>query len=277
MTDDARGNRHSRTTNTRWSLFEPLGHEDGYDDGRGDAGHARDGSTEAADAPLDPLLVAVAGELRRPVKLHPELDDRIMALVASEPRPRREVGTVGAGGNAAVAGETAPAATAALVRAWNWLRRPRLVSLTPLGGLGAVAGLAALLLVAVRMAGTDGQEAAVAAPMVAVAGPDAAPDAAPAVGTADSIQVVQFVLVAPGAQTVVLVGDFNDWQAGATPLRAVASGRVWTVEVPLTTGRHRYAFVVDDESWVPDPSAPRAPGDDFGTPSSVVTVAERRS
>jgi hypothetical protein len=52
---------------------------------------------------------------------------------------------------------------------------------------------------------------------------------------------------------------------------------MWTVEVPLAPGRHRYAFVVDDETWLPDPTAPRAPGADFGAPSSVVTVAERRS
>ncbi|MHB1225658.1 MAG: early set domain-containing protein, partial [Gemmatimonadaceae bacterium] len=68
-----------------------------------------------------------------------------------------------------------------------------------------------------------------------------------------------------------------DWPAGATPLRAASAGRVWSVEVPLAAGRHRYAFVVDDDHWVPDPTAPRASGDDFGTPSSVVTVAERRS
>ena len=52
---------------------------------------------------------------------------------------------------------------------------------------------------------------------------------------------------------------------------------MWTVELPLAPGRHRYAFVLDDGRWVADPSAPRAPGADFGSPSSVVTVAERRS
>ena len=89
------------------------------------------------------------------------------------------------------------------------------------------------------------------------------------------VHVVQFVLVAPDARTVALVGDFNDWQVGATPLRPTASGRMWTVELPLAPGRHRYAFVLDDGRWVADPSAPRAPGADFGSPSSVVTVAER--
>lgn len=42
-------------------------------------------------------------------------------------------------------------------------------------------------------------------------------------------------------------------------------------------GGHRYSSVVDGENWAPDPTAPRALGAHFGTPSSIVTVAERRS
>jgi 1,4-alpha-glucan branching enzyme len=52
----------------------------------------------------------------------------------------------------------------------------------------------------------------------------------------------------------------------------VPAAGVWTIEMPLAPGRHRYAFVVDGGQWLPDPAAPRAAGDDFGTPSSVVTV-----
>lgn len=264
MTDDAHGYQNSRTTRTRWSVFEPLGHEGGHGDvPDGDGGKSDADELVMADAPLDPLLVAVAGELRRPVKLSPELDARVMALVAAEPRPHREVAVA-----ARLSGAGAAVPTSAVVRAWSWLRRPRLVRITPLGGLAAVAGLAALLLTSVR-SGTDAAGETMSAPV-----PTSSPAAAALV---DSVQVVQFVLVAPDAQTVTLVGDFNDWQADATPMRAASSGRVWSVQVPLSTGRHRYAFVVDDNRWVPDPSAPRASGDDFGTPSSVVTVAERRS
>jgi 1,4-alpha-glucan branching enzyme len=57
------------------------------------------------------------------------------------------------------------------------------------------------------------------------------------------------------------------------PLRPTADGAVWSVTVPLTPGRHEYAFVVDGTDWVPDPAAPPAPGADFGEPNSVVTVA----
>src|SRR5688500_1374340 len=79
---------------------------------------------------------------------------------------------------------------------------------------------------------------------------------------------VEFVVLAPGATTVNLVGDFNEWSTTATPLRAAERDGVWSVKVPLPPGRHVYAFVVDGERWMPDPSSPRATSDDFGTPNS---------
>jgi Carbohydrate-binding module 48 (Isoamylase N-terminal domain) len=91
-----------------------------------------------------------------------------------------------------------------------------------------------------------------------------------------SPQSVRFALVAPGASRVSLVGDFNQWDAQATPMRQVGDGRLWLVEVPLAPGRHVYAFVVDGDV-TPDPSAPRAGEEDFGTPSSVVLVGARGS
>ena len=86
---------------------------------------------------------------------------------------------------------------------------------------------------------------------------------------------IEFVVLAPGATSVHLVGDFNEWDTAATPLRATERAGVWSVKVPLPAGRHEYAFVVDGQRWMPDPAAPRAPGDDFGTPNSVVTVTGR--
>ncbi|HYF38361.1 MAG TPA: isoamylase early set domain-containing protein, partial [Gemmatimonadales bacterium] len=88
------------------------------------------------------------------------------------------------------------------------------------------------------------------------------------------LQSVEFVLRASADSTVALVGDFNDWDPRATQLRP-ASDSVWSVVVPLRPGRYRYTFVVDGSEWRRDPSAPRALEDDFGTPTSVITVAQR--
>lgn len=81
-----------------------------------------------------------------------------------------------------------------------------------------------------------------------------------------------FSIAAPGASDVSLVGDFNQWHPGATPLRPAGDGRTWVVQLALPPGRHVYAFVVDGKI-VPDPDATRAADDDFGVPSSVAIIA----
>jgi len=84
--------------------------------------------------------------------------------------------------------------------------------------------------------------------------------------------VVQFTLPIPAAHQVVVVGDFNHWDTRATPLRRTPNG-TWRTTVRLNPGAHVYSFVVDGNRWVPDPAAPLAPGSDFGSPNSLVTVA----
>ena len=85
-------------------------------------------------------------------------------------------------------------------------------------------------------------------------------------------QQVQFMFVAPAATRVALVGEFNDWDPAATPM-ARAGGGAWHVALPLTRGRHVYAFIVDGSSWVADPQAPIAPERWFGAQNSVVLVS----
>jgi len=83
---------------------------------------------------------------------------------------------------------------------------------------------------------------------------------------------VQFVLVAPEARSVTVVGDFNNWGLGDTALVAENHNGVWSVSAPVPAGVHRYAFLVNGKQWVADPTAPRAAGDDFGQPSSALVV-----
>jgi 1,4-alpha-glucan branching enzyme len=81
----------------------------------------------------------------------------------------------------------------------------------------------------------------------------------------------QFILDDATARRVSIVGEFNEWKPGATPLTRLRNG-VWTATVPLTEGRHVYAFVLDDTLLVADPRAPKAPDADFGREGSVVMV-----
>jgi len=135
-----------------------------------------------------------------------------------------------------------PSAATAL---WHWLAQPRPVPLSPLAGLAVAAGIALLAV----LPNTHW------------------------FGGARGGRGFQFVLVAPYAARVTVVGDFNDWDAARTPMRPLrADGTVWTAVVPLAPGRYRYAFLVDGSQWLADPAAPVAFDDEYGTPSSVVTV-----
>jgi hypothetical protein len=86
----------------------------------------------------------------------------------------------------------------------------------------------------------------------------------------DAERPVRFALRAPASAQVTLTGDFNDWNARQLPLQAHAGE--WSVTLRLRPGRYRYAFVVDGARWVADPHGATATDDDFGTPTSVITV-----
>ncbi len=143
----------------------------------------------------------------------------------------------------------------------QWLLAPMNLRISP---VSAFAIAAAVLLVVGLLARPFGKAEPFSEKAVAVASPSQ---------RADTVKLVQFVFVAPGAQKVVLVGDFNNWDSAATPLTSEGSPGVWTVSVPLTSGRHQYGFVVDDKEWRIDPNAPKAAEDSYGTPNSVVTVS----
>jgi endonuclease/exonuclease/phosphatase family metal-dependent hydrolase len=93
-------------------------------------------------------------------------------------------------------------------------------------------------------------------------------------GVAPSVRPIEFALRTAADSAVVLVGDFNDWNPAATPLHRASDG-VWSVTVSLRPGRYRYTFIVDGTRWRRDPAAPPALEDDFGAPTSVITIAQR--
>jgi 1,4-alpha-glucan branching enzyme len=110
--------------------------------------------------------------------------------------------------------------------------------------------------------------------------PDAVAAPQPPLASSSDTNVIKFVLVAPHASTVSVVGDFNDWDAYATPMTRTKTGGTWSVAIRLPAGRHVYAFVVNGANgtqWVADPSAPLAPEDGLGAPNSVVLVGGSHS
>jgi hypothetical protein len=91
----------------------------------------------------------------------------------------------------------------------------------------------------------------------------------------ESGSTVEFVVVAPAASRVAVVGDWNGWDPAATPMSRHAG--TWTARVSLPAGRHVYAFVVDGRRWENDPHAPLDPANAFGFRNSVILVEPQPS
>jgi hypothetical protein len=110
--------------------------------------------------------------------------------------------------------------------------------------------------------------AGVAAALLLRAPRPSAPDRP--LATSAETRPVLLRLASPASQ-VSVVGDFNDWDPAATPLRR--DGGTWTVELHLKPGRYHYTFLIDGRRWASDPAEPRAAESDFGAPMSVLTVS----
>lgn len=130
--------------------------------------------------------------------------------------------------------------------ALSWIWNPRALSLTwrPAYALAAAAVLAAIMLIGAPAERTN----------PASAGPQV---------------FVEFRFDAPQAQQVALAGDFTAWKPVHELVRSESG--MWTIVVAMNPGVHEYAFIVDGERWLPDPTAP-AIEDGFGGMNSRLAV-----
>jgi hypothetical protein len=140
-----------------------------------------------------------------------------------------------------------------------WWSAPAVVRLSPIVTVALAAGIAAIaVLTAQTLRHSSSPPSANASSPVVATGP-----------IHDTVTFVRFVFVGK-ARSVALVGDFNRWGGQPTVLDRTTGG-AWTASVPLSNGRHEYAFIVDGEQWVADPLAPSS-SDDFDTKSSIIMV-----
>lgn len=84
---------------------------------------------------------------------------------------------------------------------------------------------------------------------------------------------VRFVLDAPEASSVVLVGDFSDWTSDDRyRLKRTTSGE-WELSVKLRKHQtYAYGFLVDGERWIADPQATEMIDDGFGSVNSLLRL-----
>lgn len=73
------------------------------------------------------------------------------------------------------------------------------------------------------------------------------------------------------ASSVLLAGDFTEWEAAALPLVKQKNG-TWKVTASLAPGRYEYRFIVDG-NWVDDPACTERVSNCFGVENCVRVVA----
>ena len=194
-----------------------------------------DDSAMAKDAEF---IEQIAARLRVPEHVHPSFERRLMEKVHAE-------------------GPVLYPDRASSAR--QWWRTERVFRVAPLTGLALAAGIAGIIAISGIAIGS---RISARSPL--------ATQAASTAGR-DTVQIVRFVFVDPRATSVELVGDFNEWAKGRTELGRSGAPGVWAVSVPLSPGRHEYAFIINGSRWVADPLAVKS-SDDFGTESSVIRV-----
>ena len=153
----------------------------------------------------------------------------------------------------------------------EWMREPTL-SAASAGFLAAAALVIGFV--------TRGALTAITEPVSGVAAaPQSPPQASvvPVVAASDrnevrAVPVPMVFFDARAASRVAVVGDFNNWDATASPMKRQGAGGPWTATVFAKPGRHVYSFLVDDSTLVADPRAPGTPDPDYGGATSVLMV-----
>ncbi|MBN2412747.1 hypothetical protein JXQ31_13750 [candidate division KSB1 bacterium] len=73
-------------------------------------------------------------------------------------------------------------------------------------------------------------------------------------------------------KNVVIAGDFNGWSSTSDSLTDKNKNGIWEISLPLKSGQYRYKFVLDGNTWIPDPEAAEFELDPYGGKNSVVIV-----
>jgi 1,4-alpha-glucan branching enzyme len=72
--------------------------------------------------------------------------------------------------------------------------------------------------------------------------------------------------------SILLVGDFNHWQVGETPLKKNKTG-TWSVTLDIPTGKScQFRYLIDGTTWENDPEADRYTPSGLGSENSVLDL-----
>ncbi len=95
--------------------------------------------------------------------------------------------------------------------------------------------------------------------------------------TADPCGTGTFVLADAGYGAVHVAGSFNGWPgsvaAGGWAMAYDATGDRWWLKAELGEGSFQYKYVIDESTWIADPTNPNQADDGFGGYNSLLTLS----
>ena len=74
------------------------------------------------------------------------------------------------------------------------------------------------------------------------------------------------------ASSILLVGDFNNWQIGETPFKKAKTGD-WSVALDLETGKeYQFRYLIDGTNWENDAESDKFVPSGLGSENSVISL-----
>jgi len=79
---------------------------------------------------------------------------------------------------------------------------------------------------------------------------------------------------ANGAKKIQVLGDFNNWNKKATPMKKLKSGD-FTQTIELETGKeYQFRYLLDGELWINDSEADGKVANEFNSENDVVSAVK---
>jgi hypothetical protein len=151
-----------------------------------------------------------------------------------------------------------PKTASSWLRFYRWVRKPRTITFQPLKLIPTVMILVLVLATAIRFS-----------PWRRNSGSFNPRES--------SLVAVTFTLNYQKAESVSLIGSFNQWNPDGHEMHKLGDRNTWVLELRLPEGRHEYAFLVDGKIVVPDQNSPFYQSDGFGNRNSVLFVSRDES
>ncbi len=80
----------------------------------------------------------------------------------------------------------------------------------------------------------------------------------------------RFVIYQPEARQVAIAGSFTGWDA--ISMQEVGNSGYWEITLKLPRGEHRFSYILDGMTRLPDPTVSTREHDDFGGENSILEL-----